>query len=75
MKDGEIVRLACIYAEQDRESFIEAYERMADDPACVEAMEYLKALRSGVCDGANIARRRHPISSGHDLLRHAGPAS
>lgn len=45
MKDSEIVRLACIYAEQDRESFIAAYEHMQDDPACVEALKYLKALR------------------------------
>lgn len=50
MKDsipvGELLRLACLYAEQDREAFIEAHKHMPDDPACIEAKQFLKRLRA-----------------------------
>lgn len=41
----EMLRLACIYAEQDRESLIAAHSHMQDDPACVRAKEFLEQLR------------------------------
>lgn len=43
---SELLRLACVYAEQDRESFIVSYSHMPDDPACQEAMAYLKQLKA-----------------------------
>ena len=46
MKVSKLLRLACLYAEQDREAFIDAYKRMPDDPACREAVAYLIELRA-----------------------------
>ena len=43
---SELLRLACLYAEQDREGFIAAYEGMEDEPACREAIEFLTELRA-----------------------------
>lgn len=42
----ELLRLACIFAEQDRETFIEAYEKMPNDPARLEAEDVLKQIRA-----------------------------
>jgi len=41
---GELLRLACIYAEQDRIGFIDAYGE--DELEAVEATEFLKQLRA-----------------------------
>ncbi len=46
MTEDELLRQACLYAEQDRESFLEAYKRMPSDPVAVEAKKYLKRLRA-----------------------------
>lgn len=45
-KISELLRLACLYAEQNREGFIAAHEGMEDDPACVEAKTFLAQLRA-----------------------------
>ena len=42
----ELLRMACIYAEQDREAFIQAYAGLESDDAAVEAVQFLKQLRS-----------------------------
>lgn len=42
---GELLRLACDYAIQDRIAFIQAYKDMPDDPARIEAEEFLEQLR------------------------------
>ena len=42
----ELLRLACIYAEQDRRDFLAVYAAMPDDPAAIEAKEYLSQLRA-----------------------------
>jgi 3-dehydroquinate dehydratase len=46
VSDKEIVRLACIYAVQDRESFIGSYHHMQNHPDCKEAKNYLKKLKA-----------------------------
>ena len=43
---NELLRLACIYAEQDRAAFVAAHEGMEEDPACQKAIDYLKQLRA-----------------------------
>ncbi len=42
---SELLRLACIYAEQDRESFIDAMSRCANDASLAKAKEFLIQLR------------------------------
>ena len=61
---SDLLRLACIYAEQDREAFVAAYEGMEDDPACVEAKEFLERLRA--------YRRGRWGRTGRDLLNELG---
>lgn len=39
---GELLRLACIYAEQDRRGFIDSYDK--DEPEAIEAAEFLAQL-------------------------------
>ncbi len=46
MPINELLRLACLYAEQDRNGFIDAHSGMEDEPACVEAVEFLQQLRA-----------------------------
>lgn len=46
MKEDELLRLACIYAEQDRQAFVEAYASMPNDPAAKKARKFLKALKA-----------------------------
>lgn len=41
----ELLRLACVYAEQDRQGFLGACSHMLDDPAAVAAKHYLGQLR------------------------------
>jgi len=43
---AEILRLACLYAEQDRESLIDAYGDDLDDPVVLETKNFLRQLRS-----------------------------
>ncbi len=42
----ELLRLACIYAELDREGFVRAHDNMPNDPAAVKARAFLKELRA-----------------------------
>lgn len=44
--EDELLRLACIYAESDRESFIQCHEHMPNDPACKRAVRFLSKLRA-----------------------------
>lgn len=44
--EDQILRMACLYAEQDRESFLQAYSHMPRDPAAVKARAFLKTLRA-----------------------------
>ena len=49
MKQDELLRLACIYAEQDRESYLDAWKDVTDDDAQETKREiraYLKQLRA-----------------------------
>ncbi len=60
----ELLRLACIYAEQDRESIITAYANMPDDPEAVKAGEFLKQLR--------VYRRKRWGRTKHEQVLSAG---
>lgn len=42
----ELLRLACLYAEQDREGFLNCYSSMPNDPAALEAKAFLDQLRA-----------------------------
>lgn len=57
---SEMLRLACLYAEQDREAFIDASSHMPDDPAYREAVAFLRELRA--------YRRRRWGRCGPDVL-------
>ena len=46
MKANELLRLACIYAEQDRQAFIDAYDHMKDDPEYAKTKKFLEELRA-----------------------------
>ena len=46
LSEDELLRLACIYAEQDRDSFIQAHENMPNDPAAKRARSVLKQLHA-----------------------------
>lgn len=45
---NSLLKLACEYADQDREAFIDCYDSpgFRDDPARLEAIEFLKQLRA-----------------------------
>lgn len=43
---SELLRLACMFAEQDRKSFIECYGKSPDDPVAVEAREFVEQLHA-----------------------------
>lgn len=63
MKSGainEMLRLACIYAIQDREGFVAVHEHMPSDPATIEALQFIKQL-------STYMKRRWPGKS--DLQR------
>ena len=45
MNISKLLRLACLYAEQDRMAFVESYDGMEDDPDCREAVAFLLQLR------------------------------
>ncbi len=42
----ELLRLACICAESEREEFVAAHSHIPNDPAAEEARKYLKQLRA-----------------------------
>lgn len=46
MTEDELLRLACVYAEQDRESLMSAYEHMKSDPEYKAAKEFAKRVRA-----------------------------
>ena len=46
MKVDDLLRLACIYAESDREALVAAYSNMPDDPVAIDAREFLRELRA-----------------------------
>ena len=43
---SELLRLACIFAEQDREEFLRSYSHIPGDPEAAEAREYLEQLKA-----------------------------
>jgi hypothetical protein len=43
---NELLRRACYYAEQDRDSFIQAHKHMPNDEFAVEAIEFLSQLKA-----------------------------
>lgn len=46
LPEDELLRLACIYAESDREALVAAYEHMPRDPERKRAERFLKQLRA-----------------------------
>lgn len=42
----QLLRMACMYADQDRAGFLAAYAHMPNDEAAVEAREFLGQLRA-----------------------------
>jgi hypothetical protein len=46
MSTDEMLRLACIYAEQDRDAFVDAYGKDIKQPVVREAIVFLSQLRA-----------------------------
>ena len=45
MSDDELLRLVFIYAEQDRETFVQSYPAGSRDPSVVKARKLVNAIR------------------------------
>ncbi len=46
LSENELLRQACIYAEQDRRSLVQAYDGMENDPVAREAASFVKQIRA-----------------------------
>ena len=46
MKTSELLRKACIYAEQDRLGLIDVYSGNPEEPVVADAFQFLKELKA-----------------------------